>query len=183
MSSYILQVSSVFFLSFCSTTSSLRRSQKQTAGRNWRQFNIPGVFGGKTDPEYAPVVDLTTANALKSMISPTLVTVLVPIILGFLLGLLPLAVYLISVSASSATLASTQFNTGGALDNAKKIVEEGLYAGKGTDTHAAVVIGDIFGDPLKDTAGPSLHILVKLQNIMSITLLPLFIRFGLNLFQ
>ncbi|MGB2962591.1 MAG: sodium/proton-translocating pyrophosphatase [Anaerolineales bacterium] len=148
-----------------------------------RQFNIPGVLEGKTDPEYAHVVDLTTANALKSMISPTLVTVLVPIILGFLLGPLPLAVYLISVTASSATLASTQFNSGGALDNAKKIVEEGLYGGKGTDTHAAVVIGDTFGDPLKDTAGPSLHILVKLQNIMSITLLPLFIRFGLNLFQ
>ena len=101
------------------------------------------------------------------MISPTLVTILVPIILGLLLGPLPLAVYLISVTASSATLASTHFNNGGALDNTKKIVEAGLYGGKGTDTHPAVVIGDTFGDPLKDTAGPSLHILVKLQNIVN----------------
>ena len=148
-----------------------------------RQFKIPGLMEGTTEPEYAHVVDLTTANALKSMIAPTMVTVFVPIILGFLLGPLPLAVYLISVTASSATLASTQFNAGGALDNAKKIVEEGLYGGKGTETHAAVVIGDTFGDPLKDTAGPSLHILVKLQNIMSITLLPLFLSYSLNLFQ
>jgi len=148
-----------------------------------RQFKIPGVMEGTTLPEYAHVVDLTTQNALKSMIGPTMVTIIVPIIVGFLFGPLPLAVYLISVTASSATLAGTQFNSGGALDNAKKIVEEGLYGGKGTKTHAAVVIGDTFGDPLKDTAGPSLHILVKLQNIMSITLLPLFIRFGLNLFQ
>jgi K(+)-stimulated pyrophosphate-energized sodium pump len=148
-----------------------------------RQFKIPGVMEGTTLPEYAHVVDLTTQNALKSMVGPTMVTIIVPIIVGFLFGPLPLAVYLISVTASSATLAGTQFNSGGALDNAKKIVEEGLYGGKGTETHAAVVIGDTFGDPLKDTAGPSLHILVKLQNIMSITLLPLFIRFGLNLFQ
>jgi len=148
-----------------------------------RQFKIPGLLEGEVQPEYAHVVDLTTQNALKSMIAPTMVTIIVPIILGFLLGPLPLAVYLISVTASSATLAGTQFNSGGALDNAKKIVEEGLYGGKGTETHAAVVIGDTFGDPLKDTAGPSLHILVKLQNIMSITLLPLFIRFGLGLFQ
>lgn len=148
-----------------------------------RQFKIPGVMEGTTLPEYAHVVDITTQNALKSMVGPTMVTIIVPLIVGFLFGPLPLAVYLISVTASSATLAGTQFNSGGALDNAKKIVEEGLYGGKGTKTHAAVVIGDTFGDPLKDTAGPSLHILVKLQNIMSITLLPLFIRFGLNLFQ
>jgi K(+)-stimulated pyrophosphate-energized sodium pump len=87
------------------------------------------------------------------------------------------------MTASSAALASTQFNAGGALDNAKKLVEEGHFGGKGTEAHAAAVVGDTFGDPLKDTAGPSLHILVKLQNIMSITLLPLFIQYGLNLFQ
>jgi K(+)-stimulated pyrophosphate-energized sodium pump len=75
------------------------------------------------------------------------------------------------------------FNTGGILDNAKKLIEEGHFGGKGTETHVAAVIGDTFGDPLKDTAGPSLHILVKLQNIMSITLLPLFVSYGLNLFS
>jgi len=75
------------------------------------------------------------------------------------------------------------FNAGATLDNAKKLIEGGLYGGKGTDTHASAVVGDTFGDPLKDTAGPSLHILVKLQNIMSITLLPLFVEHGLHLFQ
>jgi len=148
-----------------------------------RQFKIPGLLEGETQPEYAHVVDLTTANALKSMIAPTLVTVLIPVGIGFILGPLPLAAYLISVTASSATLASTQFNAGGALDNAKKFIEEGHFGGKGSQTHAAAVAGDTFGDPLKDTAGPSLHILIKLQNIMSITLLPLYIQFGLNLFS
>jgi K(+)-stimulated pyrophosphate-energized sodium pump len=148
-----------------------------------RQYKIPGLLECETEPEYAHVVDLTTQNALKSMVAPTMVTVLVPIVLGFLFGPLPHTVYLISVTAPSATLAGTQFKSRGAIDNVKKIVKEGLYRGKGTKTHAAVVIGDTFGDHLKDTAGPSLHIHVKLQNIMSITLLPLFIRFGLNLFQ
>ena len=148
-----------------------------------RKFKIPGVLEGTTQPEYAHEVDLTTQNALKSMVGPAKVAIIVRIILGFLFGPLPLAVYLISVTASSATLAGTQFNSGGALDNAKKIVEKGLYGGKGTNTHAEEVIGDTFGDPLKDSAGLSLHILVKLQNIMSITLLPPFICFGLNLFQ
>ncbi len=115
------------------------------------------------------------------MVGPTLVTILVPILIGFLLGPWPLAAYLLAVTASASTLASTQFNAGGTIDNVKTIVEEGALGGKGSTTHVATVIGDTFGDPLKDTAGPSLHILVKLQNIMSITLLPLFIRFGLNL--
>jgi len=117
------------------------------------------------------------------MLAPTLISMVIPIILGFTLGPWPLAAYLVGVKASSAALSKALFNTGGTLDNAKKLIEEGHFGGKGTDTHAAAVIGDTFGDPLKDTAGPSLHILVKLQNIMSITLLPLFVQYGLNLFQ
>lgn len=117
------------------------------------------------------------------MVGPTLVTILVPIFVVFLMGPWPLAAYLLAVTASSTTLASTQFNTGGTLDNVKKIFEEGAYSVKGSTTLAALVLGDTFVDPLKDTAGPSLHILVKLQNIMSSTLLPFFIRFYLNLFQ
>jgi K(+)-stimulated pyrophosphate-energized sodium pump len=120
------------------------------------------------------------------MVGPTLVTILVPILVGFSMRPWPLtayAAYLLAVTASSVTLASIQFNTGGTLDNAKKIVEEGTYGSKGSITLAAVVLGDTFVDPLMDNSGPSLHILVKHQNIKSITLLPLFIRFGLNLFQ
>ncbi len=149
-----------------------------------RQFReIPGLMEGKATPDYARCVDLATANALRKMLAPTLISMAIPIIVGFTLGVWALAAYLVGVKASSAALSKALFNTGGTLDNAKKLVEEGHFGGKGTDTHAAAVIGDTFGDPLKDTAGPSLHILVKLQNIMSITLLPLFVQYSLNLFQ
>ncbi len=147
-----------------------------------RQFHeIPGLREGKALPEYARCVDLATGNALRKMVAPTLISVLIPAAIGFTLGPWPLAAYLLSMTASSAVLASTQFNAGGALDNAKKLIEGGDFGGKGSEAHASAVVGDTFGDPLKDTAGPSLHILIKLQSIMSITLLPLFIRYGLNL--
>jgi K(+)-stimulated pyrophosphate-energized sodium pump len=149
-----------------------------------RQFReIPGLMAGKASPDYARCVDITTANALRKMLAPTLISMAVPIVVGFILGPWALAAYLVGVKASSAALSKALFNAGGTLDNAKKLIEEGHFGGKGTETHAAAVIGDTFGDPLKDTAGPSLHILVKLQNIMSITLLPLFVQYGLNLFQ
>jgi K(+)-stimulated pyrophosphate-energized sodium pump len=149
-----------------------------------RQFReIPGLMEGKATPDYARCVDITTANALRKMLAPTLISMAIPIVVGFTMGVWALAAYLVGVKASSAAVSKALFNTGGTLDNAKKLIEEGHLGGKGTETHAAAVIGDTFGDPLKDTAGPSLHILVKLQNIMSITLLPLFIQHGLNLFQ
>lgn len=149
-----------------------------------RQFrDIPGVREGETTPDYERIVDITTANALRSMISPTAISVAIPVVVGFLLGPWPLAAYLIGVKTSSSALSKAMFNAGGTLDNAKKLVEEGEFGGKGSPAHAAAVSGDTFGDPLKDTAGPSLHILVKLQNIMSITLLPLYLEYGLNLFQ
>ncbi len=149
-----------------------------------RQFReIPGLMEGKALPEYARCVDLATANALRKMVAPTLISMAVPVLVGFTLGPWPLAAYLIGVKTSSSALSKAMFNAGGTLDNAKKLIEGGLYGGKGTDTHASAVVGDTFGDPLKDTAGPSLHILVKLQNIMSITLLPLFLKYGLKLFQ
>ena len=149
-----------------------------------RQFReIPGLMGGKATPDYARCVDLATVNALRKMLAPTLISMVIPIIVGFTLGVWALAAYLVGVKASSAAMSKALFNAGGTLDNAKKLIEGGLYGGKGTDTHASAVVGDTFGDPLKDTAGPSLHILVKLQNIMSITLLPLFVKYGLHLFQ
>ena len=148
-----------------------------------RQLKVPGVMEGTTEPDYAKVVDFTTVNALRSMISPTIVSMVIPVIVGFILGPWSLAAYLIGVKGSSAALAGAQFNAGGALDNAKKLIEEGEFGGKGSPAHAAAVSGDTFGDPLKDTAGPSLHILVKLQNIMSITLLPLYVKYSLDIFQ
>jgi K(+)-stimulated pyrophosphate-energized sodium pump len=149
-----------------------------------RQFcDITGLMEGTALPDYARCVDITTLNALRRMVGPTVVSLVIPIIMGFALGPWALAAYLIGVKTSSSALSKAMFNAGGTLDNAKKLVEEGEFGGKGSEAHASTVIGDTFGDPLKDTAGPSLHILVKLQNIMSITLLPLYVKYSLKLFQ
>ena len=146
-----------------------------------RQFReIPGLMAGQAVPEYSRCVDIGTRHALREMVAPTLVGVAFPIAVGFLMGPWPLAFYLIGVKIIGATLAIFMFNAGGAWDNAKKYVEEGHLGGKGSEPHKAGVIGDTFGDPLKDTAGPSLHILIKLQNILAITLLPLFYTYGLT---
>ncbi len=146
-----------------------------------RQFReMPGLLEGDAKPDYARCVDISTRNALREMVAPTVFGVLFPIAVGFTLGVWPLAAYLIGVKIIGATLAIFMFNSGAAWDNAKKYVEAGHLGGKGTETHAASVIGDTFGDPLKDVAGPSLHILIKLQNILAITLLPLFVAYSLK---
>jgi K(+)-stimulated pyrophosphate-energized sodium pump len=146
-----------------------------------RQFReIPGLLAGRAIPEYSRCVDIGTRHALREMVAPTLVGVAFPIAVGFLMGPWALTFYLIGVKIIGATLAIFMFNAGGAWDNAKKYIEEGHFGGKGSEPHKAGVIGDTFGDPLKDTAGPSLHILIKLQNILGITLLPLFYAYGLK---
>jgi len=138
-----------------------------------RQFDEnPAILEGKAYPDYAKAVDIATKAALVDMVMPTLLGLFMVIIVGISFGLIVLAAYLIALKIVSALLAVYQFNAGGALDNAKKLVE--ISGKKGTDLHAATVIGDTFGDPLKDTAGPSLHILIKLSNILAITLIPLF---------
>jgi len=144
---------------------------------------IAGLMDGECQPDYARCVDLATTNALRKMVVPTVVAMVIPIIVGFTLGPWALAAYLVGCKASSAALSKALFNAGGTLDNAKKLIEGGEFGGKGSKAHAAAIAGDTFGDPLKDTAGPSLHILVKLQNIMSITLLPVFTEYGLDLFM
>jgi K(+)-stimulated pyrophosphate-energized sodium pump len=145
-----------------------------------RQFKyIPGLIEGKAKPDYAKCVDVSTRNSLKQMIAPTLLGLLSPIVVGFTLGIWPLAAFLLSATIMGALLATFMFNAGGAFDNSKKYIESGELGGKGTKTHEAAVTGDTFGDPLKDTAGPSLHILIKLLNIVSITLLPVLIMLNL----
>jgi len=141
-----------------------------------RQFReIPGLFEGKANPDYSTCVDISTKYSLKQMVLPILVGLIAPIIIGFTLGVWPLAAFLIGVKIVGALLAVFMFNSGGAWDNAKKLIEQEHYGGKGSSAHSAAVIGDTVGDALKDVAGPSLHILIKLENILSITLLPLFL--------
>jgi K(+)-stimulated pyrophosphate-energized sodium pump len=145
-----------------------------------RQFReIKGLLEGKAKPDYARAVDISTRNALREMIPPTLLGLIAPVIMGIIFGVRGMIAYLIGVTLSAVLLALFMYNVGGAWDNAKKYIEAGNFGGKGTDAHAAAVIGDTVGDPLKDTAGPSLHILIKLQNIIAITLLPLFIAYAI----
>jgi K(+)-stimulated pyrophosphate-energized sodium pump len=156
------------------------KTSRQMVDEVRRQFEeMPGIIEGKTRPDYAKCVDLSTKNSLKEMILPTLLGLIAPVIVGFTLGIWPLAAFLLSATVVGALLATFMFNTGGSLDNSKKYIEDGNFGGKGTAAHAAGVTGDVFGDPLKDTAGPSLHILIKLLNIVSITLLPILIALNL----
>ena len=145
-----------------------------------RQFReIKGLLEGKAKADYGRCVDITTKNALKGMLLPTTIALVFPVLIGLFLGTESLGAYLASTTISGALLALFMYNSGGALDNAKKYIEDGHFGGKGTETHAASVVGDTVGDPLKDTAGPSLHILIKLQNIMALTFLPIFMTYAL----
>lgn len=140
-----------------------------------RQFReIPGLLEGKAKPDYARAVDISTKHALKEMIIPTLITFFAPIVMGLLFGRKPLGSFVVGATISGGLLAIFMINAGGALDNAKKLIETGLYGGKGSEAHKAAVVGDTVGDPLKDTAGPSLHIFVKLVTIVALTFVAFF---------
>jgi K(+)-stimulated pyrophosphate-energized sodium pump len=149
-----------------------------------RQFReMPGIMDYTQRPDYARVVDITTRAALREMIAPGLVAVATPIIVGLLLGAEAVAGMLMVGTISGVLLATVLNNGGGAWDNAKKYIESGNLKdaagnvlGKKTDAHAAAVVGDTVGDPFKDTAGPSLHVLVKLLATITLVLAPLFIR-------
>ena len=142
-----------------------------------RQFReIPGLREGKAKPKYDVAVDIATKAGIKGMIIPGLVGIISPIIVGKLFGVETLAAFLLSATVTGVILAIFMFNAGGAWDNAKKYIETGIFGGKGSDTHKAAVVGDTVGDPLKDTSGPSLHILVKLLNIIALTLVVLFLN-------
>ena len=149
-----------------------------------RQFReMPGIMDYTQRPDYARVVDITTKAALKEMIAPGVVAVATPILIGLVLGFEAVAGMLMVGTIAGVLLATVLNNGGGAWDNAKKYIEsghlkddQGNVLGKGSPAHAAAVVGDTVGDPFKDTAGPSLHVLVKLLATISLVLAPLFIR-------
>jgi len=142
-----------------------------------RQFReIPGIMEGTGKPEYGKAVDISTKAALKGMVLPGLILVIVPVIVGVLLGPEAVGAFVIGATLSAVPLALFMNTGGGAWDNAKKLIETGKYGGKGSPAHAAAVVGDTVGDPLKDTAGPSLHVLIKLLSTLSIVFIPLFIN-------
>jgi len=144
-----------------------------------RQFKtIPGIMEGTGKPDYASCVDISTTAALKEMMIPGLMAVLVPIVVGLVLGGEALGGMLAGSLVTGVLLAIFMANSGGAWDNAKKYVEEGNYGGKGSEAHKASVVGDTVGDPFKDTSGPSINILIKLMTIVSLVFAPLLLQIG-----
>ena len=138
-----------------------------------RQFReIKGIMTGEGKPEYGKCVDIATKAALKEMILPGVLTVLIPVVVGFTLGKFALGGFLIGAVSASFLMAVMMSNSGGSWDNAKKFIETGKLGGKGSDTHKAAVVGDTVGDPFKDTSGPSLNIMIKLMTMIALVLAP-----------
>ncbi|MFF9350237.1 sodium-translocating pyrophosphatase [Streptomyces sp. NPDC014734] len=144
-----------------------------------RQFREhPGIMDRGEKPEYGRVVDICTKDALRELATPGLLAVLAPIAVGFALGVGPLGSYLAGAIGAGTLMAVFLANSGGAWDNAKKLVEDGRYGGKGSEAHAATVIGDTVGDPFKDTAGPAINPLLKVMNLVALLIAPAVVRFS-----
>jgi len=139
----------------------------------------PGIMAGTELPDYARVVDICTKTSLRELMTPGLLAVLSPIIVGFFLKAEALGAFLAGAILTGQLLAVMLSNSGGAWDNGKKLIEEGLYGGKGSEAHKATVIGDTVGDPFKDTAGPALNPLIKVMNLVALLTAPLVVRYGL----
>ncbi|WP_210503433.1 sodium-translocating pyrophosphatase [Nocardioides xinjiangensis] len=134
-----------------------------------RQFReIPGIMEGTGRPEYGKVVDIVTRDSLRELVTPGILAVMAPVAVGFGLGVTALAGFLAGAIGAGTLMAVFLANAGGAWDNAKKLVEDGHHGGKGSDAHAATVIGDTVGDPFKDTAGPAINPLIKVMNLVSL---------------
>ena len=138
-----------------------------------RQFrDIPGIMEGTGRPEYGKVVDIVTKDSLRELVAPGVLAVLAPIAVGFGLGVEALAGFLAGAIGTGVLMAVFLANAGGSWDNAKKLVEDGAHGGKGSEAHAATVIGDTVGDPFKDTAGPAINPLIKVMNLVAVLIAP-----------
>jgi K(+)-stimulated pyrophosphate-energized sodium pump len=145
------------------------------------QFKLhPGIMKGTEKPEYGRVVDICTRDSLRELATPGLLAVFAPIAVGFGLGVGALGAYLAGSIGTGTLMAVFLANSGGAWDNAKKMVEDGNYGGKGSDAHAATVIGDTVGDPFKDTAGPAINPLIKVMNLVGLLITPAIVAFALE---
>jgi K(+)-stimulated pyrophosphate-energized sodium pump len=146
-----------------------------------RQFREkPGIMDGSQLPEYGRVVDICTRDSLRELATPGLLAALAPVAVGFGLGIGPLAGYLGGAIATGTLMAVFLANSGGSWDNAKKLVEDGNFGGKGSEAHAATVIGDTVGDPFKDTAGPAINPLIKVMNLVSVLIAPAIVTMAIG---
>jgi K(+)-stimulated pyrophosphate-energized sodium pump len=163
------------FLFSSLTIRAVQRAASQIVNEVRRQFKIPGLMEGKVTPDYAKAVSISTTAAQKELVSLGLIAVMVPILVGFLLGVEALGGFLAGIILSGQLMAVFQANAGGAWDNAKKYIEEGNYGGKHSEPHKAAVVGDTVGDPLKDTAGPALNPMIKVINLVSLIIAPIIV--------
>jgi K(+)-stimulated pyrophosphate-energized sodium pump len=145
------------------------------------QFHLhPGIMAGTEKPEYGRVVDICTRDSLRELATPGLLAVMAPIAVGFGLGVGALGAYLAGAIGTGTLMAVFLSNSGGAWDNAKKMVEDGNHGGKGSDAHHATIVGDTVGDPFKDTAGPAINPLIKVMNLVGLLITPAIVQFSLN---
>jgi K(+)-stimulated pyrophosphate-energized sodium pump len=142
--------------------------------------NHPGIMDFTEKPDYSRVVDIVTSDSLRELVTPGLLAVLTPIAVGFTFGYAPLGSYLVGAIAAGVLMAVFLANSGGAWDNAKKLVEDGHHGGKGSEAHAATVIGDTVGDPFKDTAGPAINPLLKVMNLVSLLIATSVVKYSGN---
>lgn len=162
------------------TMNSVGRAAQSVVVEVRRQFReITGLMEGKAEADYARCVDLCTKASLKEMELPTIVAVVVPVIVGMVLGCTGVVGMLAGATASGFLMAVFMSNSGGAWDNAKKYIESGVYGGKGSENHKAAVVGDTVGDPFKDTAGPAINILIKLLSMVSIVFAAIVVNFSI----
>jgi K(+)-stimulated pyrophosphate-energized sodium pump len=145
------------------------------------QFRLhPGIMKGTEKPEYGRVVDICTRDSLRELVTPGLLAVMAPIAVGFGLGVGALGAYLAGSIGTGTLMAVFLSNSGGAWDNAKKMVEDGNHGGKGSNAHHATIVGDTVGDPFKDTAGPAINPLIKVMNLVGLLVTPAIVGFALN---
>ena len=162
------------------TMESVGRAAQSIVVEVRRQFkSIPGLMEGKAEPDYRSCVDLCTKSALHEMVLPSILAIVVPVVVGLLMGVVGVTGMLAGATASGFVLAIMMSNSGGAWDNAKKYIESGHHGGKGSPEHKAAVVGDTVGDPFKDTSGPSINILIKLLSIVSIVFAAVVANFSL----
>ena len=168
----VLGAAVVFFFSGL-LISAVSRAAGRVVFEVRKQFRTqPGIMDYSERPDYGAVVDICTKDSLRELATPGLLAVLAPVAVGFGLGVGPLAAYLVGAIAAGTLMAVFLSNSGGAWDNAKKMVEDGAYGGKGSEAHAATVIGDTVGDPFKDTAGPAINPLIKVMNLVALIIAP-----------